>query len=80
MLTAVQGLLPRGGIGVQTGPVARGEHPQRTAFYGVVLIAAALVGSTVATYHGPTWLRWVVYALALPAALIGVVMSLRDRS
>ncbi|GAB2908536.1 hypothetical protein GCM10027047_03330 [Rhodococcus aerolatus] len=60
--------------------MARGEHPQRTAFYGVVLVAAALVSSTVATYHGPEWLRWTVYAVSLPAALVGAVMSLRDLS
>lgn len=65
---------------VQTDVMARGEHPQRTAFYGVVLIAAALIGATIATYHGPTWLRWTVYSAALPAALIGSVMSLRDLS
>lgn len=70
----------QGRFGVRLGPVARGEHPQRTAFYGVVVIAAALIGSTIATYHGPAWVRWVVYAVALPAALVGVVMSLRDLS
>ena len=50
----------------------------RTPFYGVLLIVAAMVGSTLASVTGPTWLRVVVYILAAPAALVGFVMTFRD--
>lgn len=52
----------------------------RTPFYGVLLIVAAMVGSTLATVAGPTWLRVVVYVVAVPAALAGFVMTFRDYS
>lgn len=52
----------------------------RTPFYGVLLIVAAMVGATLASVAGPTWLRVLVYVLAAPAALIGFVMTFRDYS
>jgi hypothetical protein len=52
----------------------------RTPFYGVLLIVAAMVGSTVATVDGPAWLRVVVYVVSVPAALVGFVMTFRDYS
>ena len=58
--------------------MARGDHPMRTPFYGVLLIVAAMVVSTLASVTGPTWLRVVVYILAAPAALVGFVMTFRD--
>lgn len=63
-----------------TRGVARGEHPMRTPFYGVLLIVAAMVGSTLATVAGPTWLRVIVYVVAVPAVLAGFVMTFRDYS
>lgn len=52
----------------------------RTPFYGVLLVVAAMVGSTLATVAGPPWLRIVVYVLAVPAGLVGFVMTFRDYS
>ncbi len=60
--------------------MARGEHPQRTPFYGVLLIVAAmLIAVAVTTWsHPPTVVRAVVLVLALLMALIGFAMTFRD--
>ncbi|MEO6880779.1 MAG: hypothetical protein ABI181_07510 [Mycobacteriaceae bacterium] len=58
--------------------MARGDHPMRTPFYGVLLIAGAMVGATVAQAQAPLWLQVVVYVVAVPAALVGFVLTLRD--
>ena len=63
-----------------TRGVARGDHPMRTPFYGVLLVVTAMLGATLVSAAGPTWLRVVVYVLAVPAALIGFVMTFRDYS
>ena len=51
-----------------------------TPFYGVLLVVTAMVGATLVSAAGPTWLRVIVYVLAVPAALIGFVMTFRDYS
>lgn len=60
--------------------MARGEHPERTPFYGGLLVVAAmLAGLTVQVWtQPPTAVRIVVLVLALVAAIVGVGMTLRD--
>ena len=55
-------------------------HPQRTPFYGVLMIVAALAAAIAVSYYGPTWLRITVYILAVPVVAVGFVMTLRDYS
>ncbi|EOM75301.1 hypothetical protein DW322_06705 [Rhodococcus rhodnii] len=59
--------------------MARGEHPQRTPLYGVLLIVAAMLGS-LAVYRvdAPTWLQILVYLAAVAAGVTGFVMTFRD--
>jgi UDP-N-acetylmuramyl pentapeptide phosphotransferase/UDP-N-acetylglucosamine-1-phosphate transferase len=53
----------------------------RTPVYGGALIVAAMVAATVVAMTGtPPWLRTAVWVVALVAALVGVVMTLRDYS
>ena len=63
--------------------MARGEHPMRTPVYGALLIASAMVGSTLAVTYGqgwPGWTRTVVLVVAVVAILVGAVLTLRDRT
>ena len=63
--------------------MARGDHPMRTPAYGGLLIAAAMIGATLAVSGGrswPGWARVVVYAVAVVAILAGALLTLRDRT
>jgi H+/Cl- antiporter ClcA len=63
--------------------MARGDHPMRTPAYGGLLIAASMVGATLAVAHGqswPSWARSVVIAVAVVAILVGALLTLRDRT
>jgi hypothetical protein len=55
----------------------------RTPVYGGVLIAAAMIGSTLAVAYGqswPGWTRTVVLTVAVVAILTGALLTLRDRT
>ncbi|WP_280401397.1 hypothetical protein [Nocardia carnea] len=56
------------------------DREQRTPFYGVVLILAALGAAMAVSYYGPTWFRVTVYILAIMVFLVGGVMTFRDYS
>lgn len=56
------------------------DREQRTPFYGVVLILAALGASMAVSYYGPTWVRVTVYILTVVVVLVGGVMTFRDYS
>ena len=61
--------------------MARGDHPMRTPVYGGLLIAAAMIGSTLVVADGagwPGWLRAVLLVLALLTAIGGWLMTFRD--
>ncbi|RDI33649.1 hypothetical protein DEU38_1024 [Rhodococcus sp. AG1013] len=72
--------LPPPSPGAHTEDVAESEHPQRTPFYGVLMIIAALAAAIAVSYYGPTWFRITVYILAVPVVAVGFVMTLRDYS
>lgn len=56
------------------------ENRRRTPLYGGLLIVAAMVaGLVVAETPAPVALRVVVYAIALVAALAGILMTFRDQ-
>jgi hypothetical protein len=58
------------------------DREQRTPFYGIVLILAAMFGA-LAVYsgeYGPAWFRVVVYVAAVAVVLVGCVMTFRDYS
>lgn len=65
---------------MKTGPVARGDHPERTPVYGAALIVAAMLsGLAVQVWtHPPFAIKVVVLVAALIAAIVGVGMTLRD--
>jgi hypothetical protein len=58
--------------------MARGEHPQRTPFYGACMLAAAFLSCGVAARVHTAWLSGAIYVAAAVAACIGLVMTLRD--
>jgi hypothetical protein len=61
--------------------MARGEHPMRTPVYGGLLIATAMIGSTLVVAGGagwPGWLRAVLLVLALVTAIGGWLLTFRD--
>jgi hypothetical protein len=63
--------------------MARGDHPMRTPVYGALMIAAAMVGSTLAVAYGqgwPGWTRVAVLTVAVVAILTGALLTLRDRT
>jgi UDP-N-acetylmuramyl pentapeptide phosphotransferase/UDP-N-acetylglucosamine-1-phosphate transferase len=63
--------------------MARGDHPMRTPVYGGLLIAAAMIGSTLVVAYGgswPGWTRAVVLTVAVVAILAGALLTLRDRT
>ena len=60
--------------------MARGEHPQRTPFYGALLMMGAFLSFWLAASITPTWLSVTAYVLASVAGLIGFVMTFRDYS
>jgi len=60
--------------------MARGDHPQRTPFYGVVLLVVALAAAMIVNRTAPVWVQVPVYVLAVLAAMAGFVMTFRDLS
>jgi hypothetical protein len=55
----------------------------RTPAYGGALIAAAMIGATLAVANGeswPGWLRAGALTLAVIAILVGALLTLRDRT
>lgn len=61
--------------------MARGDHPQRTPFYGAVLMIAAFVtGSLTAPVDMPTAAHAVIIVCAVVVGLIGFGMTFRDLS
>ena len=62
----------RGRTGYPLG-MARGEHPQRTVFYGACLLAAAFLSCWVAARVSA-----LIYVAAAIAMCVGLVMTLRD--
>ncbi|MFC7446270.1 hypothetical protein [Rhodococcus daqingensis] len=56
------------------------DREQRTPFYGVVMILAALGAAMAVSYYGPAWFRVTVYILAVMVFLVGGVMTFRDYS
>ncbi|MEU1985751.1 hypothetical protein [Nocardia sp. NPDC019395] len=56
------------------------DREQRTPFYGVVLILAALGAAMAVSYYGPDWVRVTVYIVAVMVFLVGCVMTFRDYS
>jgi hypothetical protein len=55
----------------------------RTPVYGALLIAAAMIGSTLVVGNGQSWPGWtraVVLTVAVVAILVGAVLTLRDRT
>lgn len=58
--------------------MARGEHPQRTPFYGVCLLSAAFLSCWLAASIHVHWLSITIYVAAAVAAFIGAIMTLRD--
>jgi hypothetical protein len=60
--------------------MARGDHPQRTPFYGVCLLSGAFLSCWLASSIHILWLSITIYALAAIAAVIGFIMTFRDYS
>ncbi|MFI9535429.1 hypothetical protein ACIG56_19540 [Nocardia fusca] len=54
------------------------DKEQRTPFYGIVLILAALGASLAVSYYGPMWFRVTVYILTVLVVLVGGIMTFRD--
>ncbi|NLU83770.1 hypothetical protein [Rhodococcus sp. HNM0569] len=61
--------------------MARGDHPQRTPFYGVVMIIAALLAAFFVYRADPApWVQVIVFVVAAVVAAVGFVMTFRDYS
>jgi Flp pilus assembly protein TadB len=60
--------------------MARGDHPQRTSFYGVCLLCGAFLVCWLASSIHILWLSIAIYVVAAIAAVIGFVMTFRDYS
>ncbi|HEX5142763.1 MAG TPA: hypothetical protein VFW21_02720 [Mycobacterium sp.] len=60
--------------------MARGDHPQRTPFYGVCLITIAFLACWPAASLHTAWMSGTIYALAALTAWIGFLMTFRDYS
>jgi CHASE2 domain-containing sensor protein len=60
--------------------MARGDHPQRTPFYGVCLLSAAFLSCWLAASIHILWLSILIYVVAAIAAGIGFVMTFWDYS
>jgi hypothetical protein len=58
--------------------VARGDHPQRTPFYGVCLLMLAFGACGLASITHPAWAAAVIYVAAAAVAMVGTVMTFRD--
>jgi UDP-N-acetylmuramyl pentapeptide phosphotransferase/UDP-N-acetylglucosamine-1-phosphate transferase len=63
--------------------MARGDHPMRTPLYGGLLVAVAMVGGALAAGQRDAWPGWaetVVLVVVGVAMLVGVGLTLRDRT
>ena len=58
--------------------MARGDHPQRTPFYGVCLLMLAFGACGLASVTHPIWASALIYAGAAAVAMVGFVMTFRD--
>ncbi|MCV7224738.1 hypothetical protein [Mycolicibacterium komossense] len=58
--------------------MARGDHPERTAFYGVCLLAGAFLALWLATSVPIRWLSITIGVLAVLATGAGFLMTFRD--
>ncbi|CAN5364311.1 hypothetical protein BH09ACT8_BH09ACT8_04630 [soil metagenome] len=58
--------------------MARGDHPQRTPFYGVCLLAVAFLCLWLASSVSILWLSISIGALAVMASGAGFLMTFRD--
>lgn len=72
----------RGGVepalGGNAGTMARGEHPQRTPFYGVCLMIGAFGICGLAPIAHPGWVAALIWIGAAAVAMVGFVMTFRD--
>jgi branched-subunit amino acid ABC-type transport system permease component len=60
--------------------MARGEHPQRTPFYGALLLMGAYLSCWLASSIHTLWLAIAIYVAAAIVAAIGFIMTFRDYS
>lgn len=60
--------------------MARGDHPQRTPFYGACLMAVAFLSCWLGASVHQTWLSALIYVAAAVMGLVGSVMTFRDYS
>jgi len=58
--------------------MARGDHPQRTPFYGVCLLMLAFGACALAANTHPAWVSALIYVGAAAVAMVGTVMTFRD--
>lgn len=58
--------------------MARGEHPQRTPFYGACLMAAAFLSVWLAASVHTTWVAVLIYIGAVVGGAVGFAMTFRD--
>jgi hypothetical protein len=58
--------------------MARGDHPERTPFYGVCLLAGAFLTLWLASSLSSLWLSIVIGGLAVVASGFGFLMTFRD--
>lgn len=58
------------------------DREQRTPFYGILLILAAMFGAFAVNYYGvgAYWFRIAVYIVAVAVVAVGFVMTFRDYS
>lgn len=60
--------------------MARGDHPQRTPFYGACLLCGSFLSCWLASSIDTLRLSIVIYVLAGIAAVAGFIMTFRDYS
>ena len=58
--------------------MARGEHPQRTPFYGALLLMGAYLACWLASSMHTLWQSVAIYIVAAIAAGTGVIVTFRD--
>ncbi|MEV6774428.1 hypothetical protein AB0N05_37905 [Nocardia sp. NPDC051030] len=57
-----------------------GSHPQRTPFYGVLMLITFMIAGLWARDLPWVWLRVIVYIALVLMAMVGFVMTFRDLS
>ncbi|QDQ96300.1 hypothetical protein [Tomitella fengzijianii] len=61
--------------------MARGDHPQRTPFYGIaMMIGVMVVGTLVATSGASQAVRVPVYVVLFIIGILGAALTFRDYS